>query len=155
MKLENVRRHTADDVVLIARRWIGTPYHHQACRRGVGVDCLGLVRGVWDDLYGFEAEKPPAYLRDWAEASGEETMLKAARRHLVEHGVGRASVGDVLVFRYRSGCIAKHAGIMTENDAFVHAIEGRRVCEVALSSWWRRRVVAAFSFPGTVSVWQR
>ena len=28
-------------------RWIGTPYRHQASLKGVGCDCLGLVRGVW------------------------------------------------------------------------------------------------------------
>jgi hypothetical protein len=31
--------------VEIARGWIGTPYLHQASRRGAGADCLGLVRG--------------------------------------------------------------------------------------------------------------
>jgi cell wall-associated NlpC family hydrolase len=29
-----------------ARSWIGTPFHHQGCLKGVGVDCGGLVRGV-------------------------------------------------------------------------------------------------------------
>ena len=67
-----------------ARDWIGTPYHHQASVNGVGADCLGLVRGVWRDLMGLEPEAPPAYSRDWAEADGCETMLEAARRHLVE-----------------------------------------------------------------------
>ena len=34
-------------IVRLARSWIGTPYHHQASVRGVGTDCIGLVRGVW------------------------------------------------------------------------------------------------------------
>ena len=34
-------------VVAAARRWLGTPYRHQASVRGEGADCLGLVRGVW------------------------------------------------------------------------------------------------------------
>ena len=83
MQLENaLPRHSADDVVRLARQWVGTPYHHQASKRGVGADCLGLVRGVWRELYGHEAETPPPYTRDWAEASGRETMLEAATRHL-------------------------------------------------------------------------
>ena len=36
----------------IAYSWIGTPYRHQASRKGVGCDCLGLVLGVWRELYG-------------------------------------------------------------------------------------------------------
>ena len=34
-------------VVVEARRWLGTPYLHQASECGVGADCLGLLRGVW------------------------------------------------------------------------------------------------------------
>jgi cell wall-associated NlpC family hydrolase len=33
-------------IVAEARTWIGTPYRHQASLKGVGCDCLGLVRGV-------------------------------------------------------------------------------------------------------------
>jgi len=41
-------------IVTEARRWIGTPYHHRASLRGVGTDCLGLIRGVWRALYDSE-----------------------------------------------------------------------------------------------------
>ena len=34
-------------IVAEARAWIGTRYCHQASVKGVGCDCLGLVRGVW------------------------------------------------------------------------------------------------------------
>ena len=54
------------DVIHAARGWIGTPYHHQASARGVGTDCLGLLRGVWRELHGHEPEPPPPYARDWA-----------------------------------------------------------------------------------------
>ena len=45
---------SGETVVRAARGWIGTPYHHQASVKGVGTDCLGLVRGVWRELYGCE-----------------------------------------------------------------------------------------------------
>ena len=48
-----------DEIVEAARAWLGTPYHHQASLRGVGCDCLGLVRGVWRELYGPEPEAAP------------------------------------------------------------------------------------------------
>lgn len=143
------RSHSAGDVVRAAREWIGTPYHHQASVRGVGTDCLGLVRGVWRELYGHEAETPPAYSLDWAEATGAETLIAAARRHLVAKQAGAAvDAGDVLVFRYRRGFVAKHVGIATGPEAFVHAAEGHRVAEVVLAPWWRRRIAGVFSFPG-------
>jgi NlpC/P60 family putative phage cell wall peptidase len=48
-------------IIAEARSWIGTPYHHQAALKGVGCDCLGLVRGVWRAVYGADPEHPPAY----------------------------------------------------------------------------------------------
>ena len=143
-----MQRQSGDDVVELARGWLGTPYHHQASQRGIGTDCLGLVRGVWRELYGAEAEIPAAYTRDWAEASARETMLEAAVRHLVPMAREAASPGDVLIFRLRSGFAAKHAGILSGSGRMIHAMEGVPVSEVALSPWWRRRIAAVFSFPG-------
>jgi len=139
---------TAGDVVRLARGWIGTPYHHQASQRGVGTDCLGLVRGVWRDLYGYEVQGPITYTRDWSSGKGEETLLDAARQYLEERPVESAAPGCVVVFRYRAGLAAKHCGIMTGQDAFVHAMEGAPVSEVAMTGWWRRRIVGVFAFPG-------
>lgn len=138
------------DVVRLARQWIGTPYHHQASRLGVGVDCIGLVRGVWRALHDVEPEPLPGYSRDWAEATSEETLIGAARRHFVEVAPALARPGDVLVFRYRPHAIAKHAGILASPLTFIHAVEGAPVAEAALSGWWRRRIAAAFSFPGII-----
>ena len=39
-------------IVAEARGWIGTPYRHQASLKGVGADCIGLVRGVWRAFHG-------------------------------------------------------------------------------------------------------
>ncbi len=140
------------DVVRVARGWLGTPYHHQASVRGLGADCLGLVRGVWRELYGFDAERPPAYAPDWAEATGEETMLAAAGRHLVPVPIDGRDAGDVVVFRYRKGIPAKHCGLMTGPGGFIHAMEGGPVCEVTLSPWWARRIAGVFSFPFDLNI---
>jgi NlpC/P60 family putative phage cell wall peptidase len=139
---------TREAVVAEARRWIGTPYRHQASLKHVGADCLGLVRGVWRELVGDEPEKIPAYTPDWAEALGEETLLDAARRHCREIPVGAAREGDILLFRMAAGAPAKHVGIMSGEDRIVHAYWGRAVCETRLVPWWTRRIASAFQFPG-------
>lgn len=138
------------DPVAAARAWIGTPYHHQASLHGVGCDCLGLVRGVYRDVLGRDPETPPPYSRDWAEASGAETMLAAAARHLVPVDLAVAEAlrpGHVLVFRFRPDMVAKHAAILATPSTMIHAIEGAPVAEVAFSPWWRRRLAGAFAFP--------
>ncbi len=143
-------RRSGGQVVRAARSWLGTPYHHQASARGVGVDCLGLVRGVWRELYQFEPERMTAYTRDWS-ATGEETLLTAARRHFVEVKPEQVTPGNVVIFRYRERLPAKHCGIVSAPDRFIHAIEGAPVCEVAMTHWWRRRIAGAFRFPGVTN----
>ena len=137
-------------VVAATRGWIGTPYMHQASVRGVGTDCLGLVRGVWAELFGREPERVPAYGPDWGETGSVELLLDAAGRHLERRRGGEAEAGDVLLFRMREGGIAKHLGIAAETGSrptFIHAYSGHAVVESPLSSPWERRVVARFGWP--------
>ncbi|EBA16156.1 hypothetical protein RSK20926_20560 [Roseobacter sp. SK209-2-6] len=139
--------------VEIARQWIATPYRHQASTRGAGCDCLGLIRGIWRELYGTEPETLPAYSRDWSEPQGEERLWCAALRHLKQKDLHDVAPGDVLLFRMRAGAVAKHLGLQSEQDpdAFVHAYQGHGVVETRLSCPWRRRIVARFAFPQEVN----
>ncbi len=105
-------------IVAAARGWLGTPYHHQASLRGVGTDCLGLIRGIWRELYGPEPEAMPPYTQDWGNATGSETLIEAASRHLVKLDVSEAGCGDVLVFRMRDCGVAKHAGVLTSRASY-------------------------------------
>jgi NlpC/P60 family putative phage cell wall peptidase len=141
---------TPTHIIAEARSWIGTPYRHQASLKGVGCDCLGLVRGVWRALYGEEPERVPAYSRDWAEACLRETLAEAGARHLVPVVREAMQAGDVLLFRWRTGLVAKHAAIMTSDASMVHAHDGAAVAEVAFAPWWRRRLAYVFRFPGVM-----
>jgi NlpC/P60 family putative phage cell wall peptidase len=133
-------------LVAEARSWIGTPYRHQASLKGVGCDCLGLLRGVWRGVMGAEPEPPPPYSPDWAEA-GADTLVAAARKHLIEIGRMEFAPGDVLLFRWRDNLPAKHCAIATAPDTMIHAHDGAVVVEVAFSPWWRRHLAYAFRFP--------
>jgi NlpC/P60 family putative phage cell wall peptidase len=139
-----------DEVVAEARRWIGTPYRHQASMLGGGADCLGLLRGVWRAIYGVEPEVLPAYTPDWSEPSGDERLWQAARRHLIEKPLNDGARGDVLLFRLNPASVAKHVGIADLRDGsacFIHAYSRHGVVESPLSVPWARRIVARFHFP--------
>jgi NlpC/P60 family putative phage cell wall peptidase len=147
---------TRAEIVAAARSWIGTPYRHQAGCKGAGCDCLGLVRGVWRELYGAEPERPPPYSPDWGEAGAIEHMLDAASRHFIAIPLGAARAGDVILFRMREGRIAKHMAILTSDRSsgsdprIVHALARRGVVEMSYAADWRSKAVAAFEFPGLV-----
>jgi NlpC/P60 family putative phage cell wall peptidase len=158
-------------VLGIAESWIGTPYRHQGAVKGVGCDCLGLVRGIWRELYGEEPEAVPAYAPDWAERSGEERLLEAAGRHFSPVASFEESrPGDLVLFRFRLHLAAKHAGILARMaetgfaepdsrreeppdalqslpDAFIHAYEQSAVTRSALVPGWRRKIAGIYRFP--------
>ena len=136
-----------DLVVQEARRWLGTPYRHQASTLGAGCDCLGLVRGVWRAIHGAEPETPPPYRPDWAEVGERELLLEAFGRWLTPLPLSAGRPGDVLVFRMAPGAVAKHCAILSGPDRIIHAYWGRACVESALGRWWRERLVAAFRFP--------
>jgi NlpC/P60 family putative phage cell wall peptidase len=144
---------TRSQIVAETRDWIGTPYQHQASLKGVGCDCLGLVRGVWRAVIGEEPERAPPYAPGWAEAASGEPLADAVARHLIAIERDTFRAGDVLLFRWRANLPAKHAAIVTscgENrpDLMVHAHDGAAVAEVTIAPWWRRRLAYAFRFPG-------
>ncbi len=145
------------DIVAAARGWIGTPYSHQASLRGVGCDCLGLLRGVWRERYGSEPEDLPPYAPDWAESlpaedalagtGRAEPLLAAAARHLLRVEIEQLMPGDVLAFRWRAHLPAKHLAILSAPGLMIHAHDGASVCEVPFGPWWQRHLAAAFRFP--------
>lgn len=139
-----------ETAVSCARRWIGTPYVHQASTLGAGCDCLGLLRGVWREVLGDEPEHIPAYTFDWSEVDQEERLWVAARRHLIARPKANEQEGDVILLRMRSGSVAKHLGIqgrVGRRASFIHAYVGHGVVENSLTLPWRRRIVARFEFP--------
>lgn len=143
------------DILRHARDWLGTPYRHQASCKGAGADCLGLIRGLWRELYGAEPETVPAYSADWAEpASGDrvvsEALWAAMSRHFAAKPATDARPGDILLFRMRKGVLAKHLGVLTQagdTPRFIHAYAGHGVVENCLSRPWASRLVACFELP--------
>lgn len=146
------------EVVRIAREWIGTPYHHQESTKGAGTDCLGLIRGIWRELYGTEPEEPPAYSQTWGDFTTRETMLEAAERNLTKLAMADSMrvlrldpaalpLGCVLFFRPRASSIAKHCAVLASHDTMVHAYSGVGVRETSVGVW-SNRIAGVFAFPG-------
>jgi NlpC/P60 family putative phage cell wall peptidase len=139
-----------DDIVAEARRWLGTPYRHQASTLGAGADCLGLIRGVWRGLFGHEPELIPPYTPDWSEATGQEVLLEAAQRRLRQKPLTSSDLGDVIIFRMRANNVAKHLGLTSRRNgvpSFIHSYTDHGVIETSMSAPWQRKIVARFEFP--------
>ncbi len=139
------------EIIVQARSWIGTPYRHNASMKLVGADCLGLLRGVYREIYG-DAPKPPPYTPDWGETpdrNGDfpELLLEAARLYLQPCALGARAAGDVVLFRVFAHGPIKHCAFLSEAERMIHAYSGHDVCESHMGRWWTRRITHAFCFP--------
>ena len=141
-----------DRVVAVARCWLGTPYHDQASLRGVGCDCLGLARGIWREVVGDEPFPIPPYSRDWGETGPREVLADGARRMMPEIALEGVGPGALILFRMTPRAIAKHVGILTGPEHFLHAYERLGVVEEILTSTWARKIAFAFLFPRSSSI---
>ena len=130
-------------IIAAARGWIGTPYQHQMSLKGVGCDCLGLLRGVWRELYGAEPEAVPPYAPD----GYEETLRDGLARHLRAVPLAARAPGDVLLFRLAPRAPARHCAILAARDgaaSLIHTRQNKRVSEEAFSAFWRARLAYIF-----------
>lgn len=136
-----------DDVIAEARRWIGTPFHHQAQARGVGADCAGLVCGVGLAL-GLMPPLPPEERR-YGRLPDPARMRAVIAKYLDPVPAGEEQPGDVLYMGWAAGR-PMHLAILTplHGRGVLHGYsEAGRVVETAFptlydllaDSWWRYR----------------
>ena len=66
---------------------------------------------------------------------------------MAEVALADAVTGALVLFRMAPRAIAKHVGILTTPDSFIHSYERLGVIEEVLTPIWRRRIAFAFLFP--------
>lgn len=138
------------DVVRIARTWIGTPYVHQAHKKSVGCDCIGLIVGVWSDLFDNKIPhtfKLPPYTPHWGDETGQDLMTEYSRQYLQLSLSEEPQIGDVCLWRMLRKGPVKHAGIVTGKDSMIHAYYGHDVMETAMVKNVGAQMMHRFSFP--------
>ena len=136
-----------DAIVSSARSWLGTPWRHQASVRGLGCDCAGLIRGVGNELGLMDCREGAPGTEEFAGYGRQpepRRMLRALDRFMVRRR-GEPHPGDVLLMRFDRD--PQHLAILTDEGTIVHALSTiGRVVEHRLSSDWRARVVAIWSY---------
>ena len=115
-------------VIAAARSWIGTPFHHAAQVRGVGVDCVNLLAAAYEaaGVTGHvEIERYTAQVMLHSRRESVIPYLLACGREIAE---AEAGPGDVVL--YKIGNNFSHAGVIVEWPTRIihaHALSGKVV----------------------------
>ncbi len=133
-----------------ALEWVGTPWRHHTSVKGVGCDCVGLVRGVgvacgvMNDPT-LEATRP---FKGYSVVPNPAVMKRGLGAFLHRIPVDEAGLGDVLWLRIARD--PQHLGILVEGSRLmVHAANGHGVVRHSVDAKkWRNLIVAAWRYPG-------
>ena len=89
---------TRDQIISEARKWIGTPFHKQESKLGVGCDCICLIIGVSNNLglksiIGHQIKNyvPKAY--DYFK--DKEHFFTEMHKHFIQRNKAKAAVAVV------------------------------------------------------------
>ena len=101
-----------------AESWIGTPFHHAARVKGVGVDCLMMLAEVYERA-GVARERidPPFYVPDWHLHRDAERYMDGLLAYT--RPVEAPEPGDIALFKF--GRTHSHGAIVTEWPRLIHA----------------------------------
>ncbi len=125
-------------IVVEARSWIGTRWHHQASCKGAGSDCIGFVVGVAKACGVLEADEflNSSEFRGYGRQPDPQHLLEGCERWLDRINIADATIADILLFRFvKGGGAPQHfALISSENPRYIiHAYaQARRVIEQRL-----------------------
>lgn len=107
---------TRNRVLRIARRWINTPWKHQARVQGVGVDCAMFLCAVYEEAGLIPHVDPRPYPRDWHFHRDDERFVRWLLQYADE--VDKPRKGDVAVFKF--GRTFSHGAIVHAWPVVIH-----------------------------------
>jgi NlpC/P60 family putative phage cell wall peptidase len=140
-----------EQIVFEARRWLLTPYHHQAVVRGVGVDCVGLIRGV-----GHATGALPEDAEEWARFGGYSRIPNPRRmgegmRQFLRLVEGTPQPGDIAWLEWRDD-LPMHLAILASDTrggaTLIHSYsDAGGVVEHGLTPEWLARIKSWWRYP--------
>lgn len=136
-----------EEIYTEARRWVGTPYHHQGRTLGQSCDCIGLLIGVARAL-GIAC--PPN--RDFPRYSAlpHDGVAERTVSEFLAPATGLLP-GQIGMFWFRDRGHGQHFAIFgrhgRERLTMIHAYFNiGKVVETGVSDFWRKRLMQTFDY---------
>jgi len=132
-----------EEVVIEARKWLGTQWNHAQSTQGVQVDCVNFVYGVAKACDIDCGNLPEEYPR----LSDGKELIKYLDTYFKETTLENAKIGDILVFKFFG--VPHHLGILTNLLGYPSVIhssaEFMKVVEHILDSKYVRVLSGVYS----------
>lgn len=123
-------------IIAEARKWLGTPYHHQSDILGLGVDCAMLPVRVFCDLGLVPPFDPRPYPHDWMLHRDDERYLGWVQQYA--DPIEAPEPGALVLYRF--GRCFSHGGICENDTVMIHAdLQAGCVERCDLSRWAKRK----------------
>jgi len=137
------------EILRVARSYLGTPYHHQGRIKGAGMDCVGLIICVCKDLGVF----PPDFeFNGYTRRTKGNEMLRIAQGYLLS--AKSEDIGQLILF-HNAG--VSHCAISSEENRIIHCVYHsskllRGVREEAFPCDWNHTLCGRFELQCGVAI---
>ena len=137
-------------VVAEALTWLGTPYHHRAKLKGVGVDCAQLPLAVYAGAGIIEDFDTGDYPFDWHQHRQEERYVGIVLTLAQElASIEQVGAGDLILWKY--GRAFSHGALVIGLPQVLHASrkdDGVVLTDIDRDTELKGRPARYFSFWG-------
>jgi len=131
---------TPEDIVAIARGYVGTAFRHQGRIPGLALDCAGVVVCVAREL-GLEGDFQEV---PYGRSPHAGTLRQICDAHM--DPIPLYGPGDVLLMAWETE--PQHLGIVSDIGIIHSYASARMVVEHSLDQVWRSRIRSAYRFRG-------
>jgi len=116
----NAETITPADVISEATKWLRTPFHDDAKRLGVGVDCARFIEAVFQGI-GIKLEDFPPYSPQWHLNRDQELFAEHVLKYCDEIPAEAVRPGDIVLWRF--GRCYSHGAIYCGRGEVIHAMK--------------------------------
>ncbi len=140
------------EIVRVARSYVGTPFHHMGRLPGVGLDCAGVLVCAAREL---KLVSPDFDVPGYTPTPDGTSMVEWCNQYMRQVGQHAMQPGDVVLLIAEAH--PQHLGVLGDYKpgglSIIHAAtvaDPPRVIETRLMFSRMQRFVAAYAFPGVL-----
>lgn len=129
------------NILIEVEKYIGIPYKHNGRSIEEGLDCWGLVMCIFKEL-GISLPGSDGYNRpeqDWFKKDPDR-YWRFLQRVGEPLDIVQVKRYDIVYFALIGNSIVSHAGVMLDNEKFIHTLQKRNCFVSKLDRYWLKKI---------------